>query len=205
MARVTAERVSETKRELLMAAQQVLVAEGFAGLSTRRVAEAAGTQMSQIQYHFGSKEGMILALFEAMNAGLILRQSRTFDHPDLSVSEKWALACDYFDEDIASGYVRVLQELIAAGWSNEKIGHAVRDALAEWHVVLTGLVREATDRHGAIAPFTPDGLATLIACAFIGAESLILLGYEDHIHSTRDVLRQVGEVISRLEAQSTGG
>ena len=63
--------------ELLDAAQQVLLEEGYSGLSTRRVAEAAGTQMSQIQYHFGSKEGMILALFEYLNDQLIDRQTKT--------------------------------------------------------------------------------------------------------------------------------
>ena len=89
MARVNAERVKETKRELLDAAQQVLLSDGYSGLSTRRVAEAASTQMSQIQYHFGSKEGMILALFEHLNDQLIDRQTNTFENPDLSVSEKW--------------------------------------------------------------------------------------------------------------------
>ncbi len=128
MARVSAERVIETKCQLLDAAQQVLLEEGYAGLSTRRVAEAAGTQMSQIQYHFGSKEGMILALFENLNGQLIYRQTRTFENPELSVSEKWALSCDYLDEDIATGYVRVLMELTAAGWSNPAIGAAVRSA-----------------------------------------------------------------------------
>ncbi|MDU8945735.1 TetR/AcrR family transcriptional regulator [Ovoidimarina sediminis] len=205
MARVTAERAGQTKRELLSAAQTVLVSEGFAGLSTRRVADGAGTQMSQIQYHFGSKEGMILALFESMNAGLIERQSRTFDQPNLSIAEKWDLACDYFDEDIASGYVRVLQELIAAGWSNDKIGSAVRKALAEWHKLLIALVQEAADSQGRVGPFTPEGLAALIACAFMGAEALILLGYEEQIHPIRDVLRQVGEVIASVERQAPEG
>ena len=62
MARVTTERVEQTKRELLEAARLVLMGEGYSNLSTRRVAEAAGTQMSQIQYHFGSKEALITEL-----------------------------------------------------------------------------------------------------------------------------------------------
>ncbi|MEM7171942.1 MAG: TetR/AcrR family transcriptional regulator [Pseudomonadota bacterium] len=205
MARVTAERAAQTKRQLLEAAREVLMTEGFSRLSTRRVAEVAGTQMSQIQYHFGSKEGMILALFEYMNAGLIERQTLTFDDPTLSVSQKWSLACDYLDEDLASGYVRVLQELLAAGWSNPKIRDAVRIALAQWHELLTALARETFQKHGNIGPFSSEGLAALIACAFIGAESLILLGYEKHVHSVRDVLRQIGAVIVMLEAQSEKG
>ncbi len=202
MARVTAERVEKSKRDLLLAAQNVLVAEGFAGLSTRRVAEAAETQMSQIQYHFGSKEGMILALFEYMNAGLVDRQATTFDDSSLSLSEKWLLACDYLEEDFASGYVRVFQELIAAGWSNPKIGDAVRTALAHWHEVLTSLTRELVDQYGAPVPFTPDSIAALIASAFVGAEALVLLGYEEQIHPVRQSLRQIGEALAAQELQT---
>lgn len=201
MARVTAERVKQTKNELLEAARDVLTRDGFSGLSTRRVAEAAGTQMSQIQYHFGSKEGMILALFEYMNAGLIERQTVTFDDPALSISQKWFLACDYLDEDLASGYVRVLQELIAAGWSNEKIGDTIRTALGQWHELLIGLVLEAQKKHGSLGPFTPESLGALIAAAFIGAESLILLGYDRRVHPVRKALRQIGDVIATLENQ----
>ncbi len=203
MARVTAKKVEQTKRDLLDAARSVLTDEGFAGLTTRRVADAAGTQMSQIQYHFGSKEGMILALFEYMNAGLIDRQSLVFENPELRISQKWALACDFLDEDIASGYVRVLQELIAAGWSNPSIGDAVRTALGQWHKLLTSLVNEAFRAHGSIGPFSADGLASLIAAAFIGAEALILLGYDERVYPVAAALRQVGDVIATLETDTT--
>lgn len=202
MARVTAEKAEQSKRDLLQAAQDVLVTEGFAGLSTRRVAAAAGTQMSQIQYHFGSKEGMILALFEHMNASLVYRQATTFDDTSKSLSQKWLLACDYLEEDFASGYVRVFQELIAAGWSNPRIGNAVRIALAHWHGVLTSLARELAEKHGVPAPFTPESIAALIASAFVGAEALILLGYEDQVHPLRQALRQIGEALATLEQQT---
>jgi len=196
------DRVKQTKLELLEAARGVLTRDGFSGLSTRRVADAAGTQMSQIQYHFGSKEGLILALFEHMNAGLVDRQTAAFGRPDLGISQKWHLACDYLEEDIASGYVRVLQELIAAGWSNANIRHAVRAALGQWHSLLTALAHEAEQEFGHLGPFTPEGLAALVATTFIGTESLCLLGYEEKIHPVRDVLRQVGAVIASLEQQT---
>ncbi len=199
MARVTAERVKETKRELLDAAQQVLLEEGYSGLSTRRVAEAAGTQMSQIQYHFGSKEGMILALFEHLNGQLIDRQKRTFDNPDLSVSEKWALSCDYLDEDIASGYVRVLMELTAAGWSNPAIGAAVRSAYAEWRNLILKLAREIERQNGSLGPFSAEEISALVSAAFIGAEAAIMLGYESPEIPFRDALRRFGRIIELFE------
>ena len=199
MARVTAERVKETKRELLDAAQRVLLAEGYSGLSTRRVAEAAGTQMSQIQYHFGSKEGMILALFEYLNGQLIDRQTRTFENENLSVSEKWALSCDYLDEDIASGYVRVLMELTAAGWSNPAISAAVRAAYAQWRALILKLTRQIERENGSLGPFTAEEIGALVSASFIGAEAAIMLGYESPEIPFRDALRRFGKVIEYFE------
>ncbi|MBF9030523.1 TetR family transcriptional regulator [Rhodobacterales bacterium HKCCE3408] len=205
MARVTAERVVQTKRELLEAAREVLMREGFANLSTRRVAEAAGTQMSQIQYHFGSKEGLILALFEDMNARLVDRQRETFENPDLTVSQKWFLACDYLEEDLASGYVQVLQELVAAGWSNETIGATVRAGLDHWHRLIAGLAAEFEAKHVSFGAFRPTEVAALISSAFIGAEAFILLGYEDSAHPVRSALRRIGDVIAAIEARTEEG
>ena len=199
MARVTAERVKETKRELLEAAQQVLLEEGYSGLSTRRVADAAGTQMSQIQYHFGSKEGMILALFEYLNGQLIDRQTRTFENPDLTIAEKWALSCDYLDEDIGSGYVRVLMELTAAGWSNPAIGAAVRAAYGEWRDLILIITREFEREHRSLGPFSAEEIGALVSASFIGAEAAIMLGYESREIPFRDALRRFGKVIEYFE------
>jgi AcrR family transcriptional regulator len=203
MARVTTERVEQTKRELLDAACEVLTRDGFAKLSTRRVADVAGTQMSQIQYHFGSKEGMILALFEDMNARLIYRQRETFQNPELTVSQKWFLACDYLEEDLASGYVQVLQELIAAGWSNDTIGKAVRGGLSPWHDLIADLAREFEAKHGSFSPFTPTEIAALVSSAFVGAEAFILLGYENDEHPLRSALRRIGDVMATIEGRAT--
>jgi len=205
MARVTAERVLQTKRELLDAARIVLARDGLANLSTRAVAQAAGTQMSQIQYHFGSKEGLILALFEDMNRHLVHRQRETFENPDLSVSQKWILACDYLEEDLASGYVQVLQQLIAAGWSNPRIAEVARDGLSHWHDLIAGLASEFQEHHGSFAPFSPTEIAALVSSAFIGAEAFILLGYEDKDHPVRTALRRVGEVMAEIEGRQEGG
>lgn len=130
----------------------MLTKEDFVGLSTRRITDAADTQMSQIQCHFGSKQGIILALFEHMNAGLLERQALTFDDPNLTAAQKWRATCGYLYDDFASDYVRVLQEVIAAGWTDDKIGDAVRAALSQWHNQLTTLLETATDKHGQLPP-----------------------------------------------------
>jgi len=69
---------AETSTTLLEAAKKVLRQNGYSGLSTRDVAAAAGVPLSQIHYHFGSKQGMVLALFEYLNAQLLDRQNALF-------------------------------------------------------------------------------------------------------------------------------
>src|SRR5688500_821204 len=89
----------DTSVTLLEAAKKALRQNGYAGLSTRDVAAAAGVPLSQIHYHFGSKQGMVLALFEYLNAQLLDRQNALFHDPTLKISEQWDRACDYLDED----------------------------------------------------------------------------------------------------------
>ena len=197
-------RKMETSTSLLEAAKKVLRRNGYAGLSTRDVAAEAGVPLSQIHYHFGSKQNMVLALFEYLNAQLLDRQNAMFHDPSLKLSEQWDRACDYLDEDIASGYVRVLQEMIAAGWSNAQVGDAVRDLLGGWFLLLTEVAREAERRHGPLRPFTPAELATLVGTAFLGSEALLLLGFDRRLLPIRSALGRVGVLIREREEGSTG-
>lgn len=198
MARVTAEQARLTKIQILEAARNVLQKRGLARLSTRAIADEAGVPMSQIQYHFGSKDGMILALFNHMNDQLLIRQQDTFTDSTLSFAEKWSKACDFFDEDIESGYVRVLQELTAMGWSNPAIGDPMRDGIMAWVRLLKEQAQEFIDQHAPDSPLDADELVALIEAAFMGAESLILLGLEDQGVPYRRALRKFGKLLEYI-------
>jgi AcrR family transcriptional regulator len=199
----TSARKAETSTTLIEAAKKVLRQKGYAGLSTRDVAAAAGVPLSQIHYHFGSKQGMVLALFEYLNAQLLDRQNAMFSNPALKLSEQWDLACDYLDEDIASGYVRVLQELTAASYADAEVAAVVRAGLIGWFDLLVGLARKAERQFGALDPFGAEEVAALIGSAFVGAESLYLLGAEKKGVPVRQALRRFGDLIRRAEAQSS--
>jgi AcrR family transcriptional regulator len=193
----------ETSTVLLEAAKKVLRQKGYAGLSTRDVAAAAGVPLSQIHYHFGSKQGMMLALFEYLNAQLLDRQNATFHDPALKLSEQWDRACDYLDDDIASGYVRVLQELIAASWADAEVAKVIRAGLLIWFDLLTALARKAERELGGVGMFSAEEVAALVGCAFIGAESLYLLGGEKKGVPMRQALRRFGDLIRIAESDSS--
>src|SRR5471032_1460400 len=168
----TSAKKSDTRTMLLDAAKKMLRRGGYSGLSTRDVAVEAGVPLSQIHYHFGSKQGLVQALFEYLNAQLLDRQNALFDDPALKLSEQWDRACAYLDDDIASGYVRVLQELIAASWVDHAVAKIVRAGIMGWVNLIVELARKAERELGNLGPFSPEEIGALVANAFIGAECL---------------------------------
>ncbi len=202
MARALAKKV-ETSTSLLEAAKKVLRQNGHSGLSTRDVAAAAGVPLSQIHYHFGSKQGLMLALFDYLNAQLLDRQNAMFHDATLSLSQRWDRACDYLDEDIASGYVRVLQELVAASWSDPEVAKVVRGGLMGWFDLIAEATRQAEKDLGELGPFSAEEIAALVSSAFIGAESLFLLGAEKKGAPVRQSLRRVGDAIRMAESKAS--
>jgi AcrR family transcriptional regulator len=194
---VTAE--PQTKTKILRAAKTSLLERGYAQLSTRSVAEEAGVPLSQIHYHFGSKQDLILEVLEDENRRLLDRQSRMFSE-ELPLWKRWEQACDFLEEDLDSGYVRVLQEMTAVGWSNEKVAAAVRQDLKGWFDLLASVAKEAR----ILGPFTPREAAVLAGAPFLGVEALILLGFDERDLPMRSALRKVGDLIRGMEETDAG-
>jgi AcrR family transcriptional regulator len=192
-------KATDTRSALLRAVHECLQERGYAGLSTRQVAERAGVHLSQIHYHFGSKRGLIVALLEEHDKRLIARQAETFAL-DVALSQRWDLACSYLDRDIESGYVLILQEMIAAGWSDPELAAAARNILTGWSRLLTQLAREAGDAFGGLGPFAPEEMGALVSAAFLGSEAMILLGFESDEVPVRRALRRFGDVLRTREA-----
>jgi AcrR family transcriptional regulator len=189
---------TDTRTSILEAARACLLGDGYAQLSTRRVAEAAGVPLSQIHYHFGSKQQLILAVLEAENARLLERQAAMFAGPE-PLWQHWERACEFLDDDLESGYVRILQEMIAAGWSDAEVAARVREYQMGWYRLLSKVAADASDRLGGLGPFSADELAALMGLPFIGAEEFILLGIPESELPARSALRKIGQVIRMLE------
>lgn len=195
---------TDTRATILRAARRRLLDHGFSSLSTRKVAEAAGVPLSQLHYHFGSKQGLLLAVLDEDNRRRLERQTRMYS-TDRPLWQRYEQACDYLEDDLDSGYVRILQEMIAAGWGNEEIGAAVRELLSGWTDLLADVAREAEHLHGSLGPFTAEEVSALLATLFIGAEALILTGFDRQVLPIRAALRRIGVLIRALEEQDDMG
>ena len=188
----------DTRLRILAAAKGVLMEAGYANLSTRGIAEAAGVPLSQIHYHFGSKQKLMLAVLDMENRARLARQEALFES-DKPLWEQWLQACDFFDDDLESGYVRVLMEMTAAGWSNPEIAEAVSAQVQGWFDLLAEVAQRVAKRFGLLSPFTPEELAALAGLPFLGAEAVILLGLDDSKIAGRPALRKIGDLLRVLE------
>ena len=195
---------AQTRTDLLTAAENCLRESGYAAFSTRQVALFADVPLSQIHYHFGSKQGLVLALFEALNERLLQRQTQMFER-DLPLWRQWEIACDFLEDDLTSGYVRVLNELAAAGWSDPQIADAIRQAVNGWHSLLLHVARRASKKFKGLGPLQPGDMAALVGNVFLGAEVSILSGHERKDFPVRRALRRFGRLIRQLEESAQIG
>ncbi len=61
-------KVNVTRQKLIDGAMQVLVSEGVAGTTTRKIAEAAGVRLATLHYHFKDKDALLFAVLEEVTS-----------------------------------------------------------------------------------------------------------------------------------------
>jgi AcrR family transcriptional regulator len=133
---------ADTQEAFLDAAERLLIDVGYAGISTRRLAEEAGANHGLVHYYFGSMENLFVRVLERFTDRLIARQRAMYARADISGVEKWRTAMGYLESDLAAGYPKIWLELQALGWNRPDIAERVAEVNREWRDVLT----EAFDR-----------------------------------------------------------
>jgi AcrR family transcriptional regulator len=193
-------RGQATRDRIVDAAREILVENGHGGTSTRAVAERAGVRLSLVHYHFGGKQGLLVEVLQRENDQLLERQRELYASPG-PLAEKWRIACDLLDEDVRSGYVRVLWELWAAGLADAELAAGWRSATAGWRELITSVFTEWGDELDLELPVRPRALATLVANLFQGIEIELLAGVSEAEAPHREVLDAFGAMIERAEAR----
>lgn len=59
----SAERGSETRQVILDTAERMFVEKGYSGVTLRDLTAAAGVNLASVNYHFGSKDALLLEVF----------------------------------------------------------------------------------------------------------------------------------------------
>ena len=178
----------------------MLIEEGHAHTSTRAVADRAGVRLSLVHYHFGGRQGLLVEVLGRENEQLLARQRELFAAPG-PLAEKWRIACDLLDDDIGSGYVRLLWELWSAGLADPDLAAGWRAATAGWRDLLTEVFAAWAEQLDVELPLSPRALATFTANLFQGIEVELLAGVTEDDAPHREVLDAVGALIAQAESR----
>jgi AcrR family transcriptional regulator len=160
-----------TRTRIVDAALQALRSDGIAGVSARAIARHGGFNQALIFYHFGSVEGLLVAVARRESE----RRSALYA-PALrevsSLPELVAVARRLHDEEFAAGSVAALTQMLAGAVGSEELARGIWDALEPW----TTLVRETIGRLLADTPYgevlPADDLTAAVTALFLGIELL---------------------------------
>lgn len=123
--------MTDTKQRLVEAALATIKEEGYGGTTARAIAGRAGVNQALIYYHFGDIKNLLLAALDATSEER-MRSYRTLLDRTETIEDLVQLARDIYREDLASGHVTVLAELIAGSMQHKDLGPEVLKRLRPW-------------------------------------------------------------------------
>ena len=146
----------------LDAAERLLIEVGYAGISTRRLAEEARANHGLVHYYFGSMEELFVQVLERFTARLIERQ-RAMYRADVPFLEKWRIAMGFLEHDLAAGYPKIWLELQALAWNRPELKERVARVNAEWRSVLLETYGVAMREYELdTEAFPPEAIVSLV-------------------------------------------
>lgn len=159
------------------AAERLLIKEGHARLSTRRVAQEARVNHGLVHHYFGSMEELLMQVLERFTAALIERQREMYA-TDAPFIEKWREAWRYHEDDLEASYPKLWFELQAMAWSEPRMRERLFAVNKEWREVLADAFARARGEFEVELP--PNGaLVALVMMIAQGAQLERLLGIDE--------------------------
>lgn len=166
----------------------------------REIAAEAGVNHALINYHFRTKEQLVIAVLDSVNERLVQRQRSMYQGPG-GLASKWATARRFYESDLASGYCRVLMELIAASMANEMLRNELRPRMNAWHQVVLEAVRDAIKTYDLNLPASAEVIAVWIGNFWMGLELAMLTGIPTPAAPHDEALAAMQRILEQLDAR----
>jgi AcrR family transcriptional regulator len=187
----------ETRSRIIAAALQALRDEGIAGLSARAVARHGGFNQALIFYHFGSVEGLLVAVARRESERRSALYAAALREVG-SLPELVAVARRLHDEEFAAGSVAALTQMLAGAVGSDELARGIWGALEPW----TSLVGETIERLLAGTPYRellPAGdLTVAVTALFLGIELLTGLNPDARDQSLFATMASVAALVDGL-------
>lgn len=132
---------STTRERIIDAARETVAAEGVAATSARAIARRGGFNQALIFYHFGSVTALLLEAFRATSDEQV-EKYRSAAAEVTGLVDLVAMARRLHAEDLQSGSVAAITQLMAAATPGDEVGAAILDGFGAWiQIVEESLIR----------------------------------------------------------------
>ena len=120
-----------TKERIVAAALETLKEEGFAGTSARAIARRGNFNQALIFYHFGTLNDLLLAALDRTSAERMARYREAVRRPG-TIEDRIRMATDLYREDLQTGHITIISELIAGSLARPDLGPEVVARMEPW-------------------------------------------------------------------------
>jgi AcrR family transcriptional regulator len=173
--------------------------EGFAGTTARSIAARGGFNQALIFYHFGSVANLLLEAFRRNSESQVARYREAAANVS-SLSDLVEIARRLHAEDIESGSVTAVTQLMAAAASDPELGRSILDRFEEWIGLVQEALSRAVDAHPLAVMVQPREAAYAISALFLGIELMSRLDPErSEAKAVFDMMASIAGLIEQLE------
>ena len=132
----------QTRGRVVEAALESLKQHGYAGTSTRAIAALGGFRPGLIFYYFDSLDDLLVeALAQSSNERLERYRAAVADAD--SIERLLEVLAEIYRDDVASGHIRVVSELVGASVTQEQLAPRVVSLMEPWVELAESTVERA--------------------------------------------------------------
>jgi AcrR family transcriptional regulator len=168
------DRSARTRAALIDGAIEALRTAGFAGASAREIARLAGCNQTLVFYHFGSVTDLLLAALDTVSERRMAAYRGAADRAG-TITDLVESARSIFVQDLDSGDVTVLVEMIAGARSVPGLGEQVAARMTPWREFAEAAVRSALASSPLARLMPAREVADAVVAGFLGLELLASL------------------------------
>jgi AcrR family transcriptional regulator len=181
---------------MVEAALATVKEEGFAGTTTRAIAQRGGFNQALIFYHFGGMNQLLLAALDAAAAERLARYREQLAGA-ATVEAKIAAAARLYREDVEGGHITVVSELVGASLGDPELASAVTARMQPWLAFVEETFRElvAGTQLEQVVPVRETAFA--FVALYLGLNLLSRLDPSTPVDALFDLMRTLAPLLER--------
>jgi AcrR family transcriptional regulator len=188
---------SETRQRIIDAALATVREEGFAETTARAIANRGGFNQALIFYHFGSVDDLLMETYVQASERQVAHYAEAVQEVE-SLSDLVAIARRLHDEDLESGSVTAITQMMAAATDPGR-GGALLDCFDGWIRLVEEALGRAAGNLPLAAAIPPREAAYAIAAMFLGIELMSRLDpSRSEAEAVFDMMENVAGLIEQL-------